>query len=208
MGDVAEKEGRTVLFVSHNMATIQNLCAKVFLLYQGNIQYNGKTLEGVEKYLLSNSTNYYHCKDDLILKSFNIINKRKERITTIQPNDSVELVAHIEVDQKLFNPSFGYGIVNMFGERITTLHTSFQFPKSWQIESKVLIKVLWKNCKVCPGEYKIMAALYDGNQKIKIWDEITTITIESTDYYQTGKMPQTGYQGWLLSDAEWTITSI
>src|SRR3954447_16543972 len=38
MSDVATKDGRTVLFVSHNMAAIRNLCQKCILLENGQIQ--------------------------------------------------------------------------------------------------------------------------------------------------------------------------
>jgi lipopolysaccharide transport system ATP-binding protein len=41
MGDVAEKEGRTVLFVSHNMAMITSLCQQALLLNQGNLVKKG-----------------------------------------------------------------------------------------------------------------------------------------------------------------------
>jgi lipopolysaccharide transport system ATP-binding protein len=50
MGDVT-KEGRTVLFVSHNMAAIQSLCNRSILLDGGRIQGDGKTDEVVGSYL-------------------------------------------------------------------------------------------------------------------------------------------------------------
>jgi lipopolysaccharide transport system ATP-binding protein len=50
MGDVA-KEGRTVLFVSHNMQAINSLCERAFLLDEGRIRVEGRTREVVERYL-------------------------------------------------------------------------------------------------------------------------------------------------------------
>ncbi len=52
MSDVA-KEGRTVLFVSHNMAAVQNLCSQAFLISTGQIIYSGMVPEVVDRYLLS-----------------------------------------------------------------------------------------------------------------------------------------------------------
>jgi lipopolysaccharide transport system ATP-binding protein len=49
MGEVA-KEGRTVLFVSHNMATVQSLCNRAILLENGLIVSNGVTDEVIRKY--------------------------------------------------------------------------------------------------------------------------------------------------------------
>lgn len=45
------KGGRTVLFVSHNMAAIRNLCSRAILLDQGRIQHQGKPTEVVQRYL-------------------------------------------------------------------------------------------------------------------------------------------------------------
>jgi len=52
MGDVAS-EGRTVLFVSHNMVAIQNLCPKSMLLYDGQLIQTGETRDVVNQYLKS-----------------------------------------------------------------------------------------------------------------------------------------------------------
>jgi lipopolysaccharide transport system ATP-binding protein len=51
MGDVATKEGRTVLFVSHSMQAIAQLTKRCLLLSRGNIQYNGDTDQAVRLYL-------------------------------------------------------------------------------------------------------------------------------------------------------------
>ena len=50
MGEVA-KGGRTVLFVSHNMETIQKLCTRAILLHEGTVVMEGSTDEVISKYL-------------------------------------------------------------------------------------------------------------------------------------------------------------
>src|SRR5205814_3554845 len=50
MKDVSEKEGRTVLFVSHNMGAIQNLCKKGILLEQGKKYSEGLMDEVINNY--------------------------------------------------------------------------------------------------------------------------------------------------------------
>ena len=44
-------QGRTVLFVSHNMAAIRDLCSRVIVLKQGRVAYDGPTEQGIESYL-------------------------------------------------------------------------------------------------------------------------------------------------------------
>ena len=54
MQDVSRGEGRTVLFVSHNMASIQNLCKTGILLEQGQIKMTGNVGDVVSSYIASN----------------------------------------------------------------------------------------------------------------------------------------------------------
>jgi len=53
MGEVSRGEGRTVLFVSHNMAAVTSLCNKCVLLKNGTLEESGFTAHIIEKYIMS-----------------------------------------------------------------------------------------------------------------------------------------------------------
>ena len=57
MRDVSQGEGRTVLFVSHNMVSVENLCQNSVVLENGRVVFSGTANEGVEYYLDGNSKN-------------------------------------------------------------------------------------------------------------------------------------------------------
>ncbi len=50
MQDVSKGQGRTVLFVSHNMAAVKNLCHRGVLLENGKVAYTGEINQVIEKY--------------------------------------------------------------------------------------------------------------------------------------------------------------
>lgn len=50
MNDVSKKEGRTVLFVSHNMAAVSTLTTRSLLLEKGHIQFYGETQKAIYEY--------------------------------------------------------------------------------------------------------------------------------------------------------------
>jgi len=52
MGDVTKGEGRTILFVSHNMAAVETLCNKGIYLKNGLIQFEGGIKKTIEDYLI------------------------------------------------------------------------------------------------------------------------------------------------------------
>lgn len=51
MEEVTEKDGRTILFVSHDLDAIQRLCKRTVLLENGKVKMIGETREVIEKYL-------------------------------------------------------------------------------------------------------------------------------------------------------------
>jgi lipopolysaccharide transport system ATP-binding protein len=54
MQDLSIGQGRTVLFVSHNMGSVQSLCTRGILLENGLLTFNGSTEETISKYLIGN----------------------------------------------------------------------------------------------------------------------------------------------------------
>lgn len=55
MKEVSEGEGRTVLFVSHNMSSVRNLCTRGIVLSNGQVAYTGSANDAVNHYLNENS---------------------------------------------------------------------------------------------------------------------------------------------------------
>jgi lipopolysaccharide transport system ATP-binding protein len=55
--DISQNQGRTILFVSHSMASVQNLCNKGIVLKNGRIEYYGEIKDAVSKYLAQNDLN-------------------------------------------------------------------------------------------------------------------------------------------------------
>jgi len=56
MQDVSTKEGRSVLFVSHNMAVMQQLCSMAMFLEAGALKFQGQIQAAVDLYLSNNET--------------------------------------------------------------------------------------------------------------------------------------------------------
>ena len=65
MQDVAHGGGRTVLFVSHNMAAVKSLCKSAILLEYGQVKEQGKCSDIVSSYLCAakNIQSVYNCDD-------------------------------------------------------------------------------------------------------------------------------------------------
>ena len=62
MGEVSKGDGRTILFVSHNMAAVKSLCNKGLFLSNGKFSFMGSQSDSIDKYISENnlSSNYKH----------------------------------------------------------------------------------------------------------------------------------------------------
>lgn len=100
MQDVSKGEGRTVLFVSHNMGAVKNLCKRGVVLNQGKIAYTGTANDAVDYYLESSfdkkeshiligkenrTQQFVGVKQDIEMKEISILNKDPSAIATNEP---------------------------------------------------------------------------------------------------------------------------
>ncbi|WP_418668126.1 polysaccharide ABC transporter ATP-binding protein [Allofournierella sp.] len=60
MSDVAGQEGRTVLYVSHNMSTIRQLCTRCIVLNQGKVIFDGNVEDAIAIYMDTTDVNVTH----------------------------------------------------------------------------------------------------------------------------------------------------
>ena len=126
MSDVANQDGRTVLYVSHNMSTIRQLCTRCVVLDKGKVIFDGDVDEGIALYLSTKSQaadfvdysdfkrdNWFK-RDNLRLQSVRVLVPSVEAIERTQPvrihcvikaQESVERVGlRLEVRDEVGNP--------------------------------------------------------------------------------------------------------
>ncbi|MFN2302885.1 MAG: ABC transporter ATP-binding protein [Anaerolineales bacterium] len=133
MGDVAS-EGRTVLFVSHNMVAVQNLCDRVLLIDIGRVMDDGKSEVVISKYLQNAAQNIeiplLDRKDRkgsgaIQFSSVTFHNERGEQLNSLQSGENVVIRIGFENKSKINirKLHITFNIDNSKGQRITTLST-------------------------------------------------------------------------------------
>ena len=136
MGDVA-REGRTVLFVSHNMGAINALCPKTVLLEQGSIVLIGDSSRVTETYLARQSStqnaNKKGCKANL-----DVINKQQEKgikinkVELVNPKklklgamtgDPLLIRISYSANRQFLSPAFVVSLKDLYGQEVVRLST-------------------------------------------------------------------------------------
>jgi lipopolysaccharide transport system ATP-binding protein len=151
-------EGRTVIFVSHNMAAIETLCEKVILLERGEIHFVGSAKDGVSAYLKNSLTN----------ASTIPLQDRKDR----KGNGKVKYTDIKIIDEK--------------GEYVDKLLSGYNY--TIELKYKNFTNAAIKNVKVCieifdEKEHRLLFLRNDfSNDIINIDKEIGSIRCKISDF--------------------------
>jgi len=122
MHDVSKNDGRTVLFVSHNLASVQSLCTKGILLTNGKLTANDHVSTIIDLYSRGNEsqkTSYITWTDKnrpnnefIKLLSIELRNKGKKKQDPILINLPIELEINFETKTFLESLGFSYHLLN------------------------------------------------------------------------------------------------
>lgn len=160
MEDVS-KSGRTILFVSHNMAAIQNLCKRVILLNSGTILQDGNVSDAILHYhqtsRLSGGIKAASHKPTYV-SALHVESDNKNVYTLQQTIFSVEVTSSVERD----NIFIGLGINDVTGTRLFTLFSKFLGQKYRLNTGKNEFQSRVEALPLKPGLYSIEVYVGDG----------------------------------------------
>jgi len=117
MEDVA-KGGRTVVFVSHNMGAIRQLCHRVIWIDQGRIRANGEAEEGITSYLADSSTGFVQNNlesDNLRIEKVILKDRNGRAKSSFLPGEDLVVEIHFFAKKFIPKPYFWVSVVSQYG---------------------------------------------------------------------------------------------
>ena len=209
--DVSQRQGRTVLFVSHNMASIQNLCDRVIVLDKGKVVFDGSAVQGIRYYLkknmLSSEISLKDRTDRKAGKKFRfskvaILDKDKSEI--LHPICGMRIIIRIyfESSLELVNIIFRMQIIGKNGNVLSVLN-NFHSSKAFDRISKNYVDCKIDKLPLLDGEYSINLLALKFKEVIDEIEFAHTITVEAGDYFGTGKLPS--IKEGILIDHSWSL---
>ena len=118
MQDISKQGGRTVLFVSHNMAAIQKLCTRGIVLEKGIVVFEGNTNEAINYYLQSNQFEGYVAKyenlniDESGIVSLALLDKNNKIRSEFGFDEPISIDIKIKVKKEHLNSFLGFRITD------------------------------------------------------------------------------------------------
>ena len=206
------QSGRTVLFISHNMATIENLCSRTIVFQEGKIAFIGPSKDAVKFYLQSmvereqsaqggladnrwaNPTHRkYRSQEDVITYTgIEFKNPERETVQFVRSGESLVIRLHYRANKDGVRPIFGVGIETDSGtvvSRVSTWLCGVEVPALACGDG--FIDLCLDSVNLMPGRYFLSSWL--GAMGPIIYDSVdrsSVLVVEEADFYGSGRTSQ------------------
>jgi len=192
--------GRTVLFVSHNMAAVENLCPRTLWIENGRLRMDGESRRVIEAYLGTFASRDGQGIDwDRIetregsgaarFTGLEYLTPEGDPKPVIQSGDSLLVRLHFDSKERLPSPTFGFKIATNMGTLVTNLNTwgtGYDIPSLPPGRGFIDLKIEFLN--LMPGRYYV--SLWLSSPGPIVYDRIqncAVLDVEASDYYGSGK---------------------
>jgi lipopolysaccharide transport system ATP-binding protein len=210
LGKMSEvsRGGRTILFVSHNMAVVEKLCQRTIVLDQGRIEYQGETEDAIHHYL--NGMLAANNPDGHVFDLGNSVDRRSNtgkllKRIELYTDDDLPVLEGIRIGKGLKvkicfdlpkpTRSFDMGLAfdSLFGQRIFTAHSLFEpaRPTGEWVGPQVFVCDI-PSFALTPGTYNLRIWLDINHKEADLINYAAKVTVLESDYYGTGKAPWNG----------------
>jgi lipopolysaccharide transport system ATP-binding protein len=197
--------GRTVLFVSHNVAAVENLCRRGIVLEKGGLAFEGTSKDAVRHYLggisgAHDSTRHVidltavSDRRSVLLRQLEFYsNGSQPLVEGLQIGASFQVRVLFELPYLTSNFNVGLGFNNAYGQRVLTAASQFAPGRSEGrlIGPQVLICDI-PSLTLTPGEYSLCVSLGIDNAEADLVNDAARLVIIESDYYGTGRVPWNG----------------
>ena len=206
-------DGRTVLFVSHNMGAIKNLCSSVILIDNGQIKYNGDVDSGIYQYL--NNKNYKgqlnnqesrEGSGEIRIKSINILDKNNRPIESIISGSSVSFslgfrkIENIKPDGLIVSLQ----VVNHMDIPIFIHHSRLTGSTFEDIPREGAFICEIPKIPLPQSSYKINFSIMQNKQYIDKLDQAYEINVLNGNFFISSETPPISH-GICLVEAQWKM---
>ena len=212
MQEVSKGGGRTVLFVSHNMAAVQALCGRGIHLYQGQIQTIGDVDAVVDEYsnILSIASNARIVEQNGYTLEYFRINGSDQAEVEIKTGDKVKIEgkiigSYIEGAQVLLI-SFN----NTFDERILLMSSRLNGVKTQGFENCFQFRIDTGSINLMPNTYHITVRILNGatGDNIVSFKSHLQLKVVPSDDFLPLALPDHRARGYVYASSSWEIKEL
>ncbi len=214
MQAISQGEGRTVLFVSHNMESVQKLCTRAIILENGTIAYNGEVDKAISFYLRNNNLekrttlSFPMSIEQAELLSFDLLDEFNNSINNLILGKSYSFKIALKNNESPKKLIARFQIFDRNDNLISTLNSK----NTDNIYDLKPNETIVANCHlnrmpIAPGDYTLGIKLTNLLDQKTLYreDNFYNFTIVNGDFYGTGRLPGLSHLGKLMTNYSWEI---
>jgi lipopolysaccharide transport system ATP-binding protein len=213
MSDVA-REGRTVLFVSHNLPSIEKLCQRVVVIDGGRVVMQGDPVACIAAYLGARTepkpavdlTSVPRLDPRLaqVFTSLDLQDREGNPVAAVGCGEPLEFHLAYEAPSEIANPSFGIIISNGMGMPLFFLQTRAQHGLWEKAPRMGRVVCRLDEVPLVPGEYLLTLGCLTGERQLDLLEHVASFTVEPRDFFKSGFLPHQ-LNGPVLIRAQWDL---
>ena len=216
MQDVAHGQGRTVLFVSHNMRAVRNLCKSAIVLENGCIALRGSSDLGVEYYMQSASRPDKNLSVSTAPRSGKCSGKVRFTDVKIFNGDGEESDPHCgkKMVLRLFYSAFencvnceiAVGVCDLYGSRVFSFPSHLTMSNFNVTKGGHFIDLVLPRLTLSPGNYLLALRFWENGVTTDFIEYSQKLTVLDDDFFGTGKMIGEKFSGkCVLCEHYWKV---
>jgi len=208
MSQVA-KGGRTVLFVSHNMAAIEFLCHRSIVLKNGMLAHDNISKVAIQSYLGDHKSFQAKIKSDnfkIGVKDVWFENSEGKAVGSAKTADDIKVCISFKTGK--VNPRVRFALVfrDNIEHAITSCDSELCQNNSVYSMSEGTALCIISRFPFAPGEYYVDVSMNCDGEPLDFIHRAAYIDIELGDYFGTGRAPDSRY-GNLYIEHNWLVTT-
>ncbi len=216
MQDVSTNEGRTVLFVSHNMGSINQLCNKGILLKNGTICFRGNQTETITEYIklndISSKLGLAERNDRtgnglMKITNFSIENKQGIKTNEIPAGEGIIIKLFFEIFGECISPNISIKATNSMGIPVFLHHNRLNATDFGTISKQGTFIFTIDSIPLPQDSYYLSFSIMENNGRGGFIDRVenfTRLNVIEGNYFKSGELPPASF-GANLINANWGI---
>ncbi|MEA3449379.1 MAG: ABC transporter ATP-binding protein [Patescibacteria group bacterium] len=214
MEEIVREKGKTILFVSHNMSAINNLCSRALLLEKGSVLCDGKVDKVISEYYSKidylNNDNITTRKDRrgagmCKIKNFKVKNSNGDKYLSSGDKVNFNIEYRNDFKKKINEVKVFIRILSNLGEPLLTFKNFYNNNNFTDLGKKGKITCIIKKFPLKVGKYYVDLAIRINDELQDDIKRAGSFQVDFANFYESKYEDKNAKLGYFLTDNNWDL---
>ena len=201
--------GRTVIFVSHNMASVQMLCNRAVVLTSGTVSTQGPVETAISDYMDRGQNASVGERKDRTgngaarCTSIQLLDESGAVCRSVASGDPLKIRLTLHANRQIPRAFPGINITSALGTRVATFYEGFLNSATSLRPGDNVVELTVKRLDLMPASYRVDVTIGDEAEALDQVENAAELTVTAPRQWTIGRLPQPAEHGLLLAEYGW-----